>query len=95
MIALRPESRVTDPGWSVHPPDWHQQAACSDADPRLFDPTGPRERLIARPRLHAAFAYCRSCPVLDKCLSDGIGHRDSGVRGGHLLTLGKIQRVAP
>lgn len=45
--------------------DWHARAACRDADPELFFPTGNTGPALLQ--IEEAKAYCRGCPVLDAC----------------------------
>lgn len=51
---------------------WRRDAACRDADPKLFDAAGPREyggqHSLGYPvRAREAAAYCRRCPVIAPC----------------------------
>jgi WhiB family transcriptional regulator, redox-sensing transcriptional regulator len=48
-------------------PDWHDQAACRDADPDLFFPDS--DVRSARAQVKAAKLICRGCPVRTLCLS--------------------------
>ena len=60
---------------------WRNRAACLDEDPEMFFPignTGPAFLQIDRAKV-----VCRSCEVVDTCLSWAIGSRqDAGVWGG-------------
>ena len=71
---------------------WRDQAACSLANAHLFDAVDA-ERYHVRERIADAVAICGGCPVAQRCLLDAIANRDSGVRGGKLLDLGKPRRV--
>lgn len=42
----------------------YDQAACLDADSKLFDAT-----FITSPQAKAALAYCNGCPVIRECLA--------------------------
>ncbi len=44
---------------------WRDEAACRDADPELFHPLSG----LDLPRIDAAKAVCRRCPVADRCLT--------------------------
>lgn len=56
---------------------WRTRAACRDADPEAFYPTG-RDADTG-----AATAICRTCPVIDACLQHAIDHREHhGIWGG-------------
>lgn len=55
---------------------WHENAACRDADHRLFLANAPG------PMAEQALAYCAHCPVIDQC---GLSRGDAdGVFGGAL-----------
>lgn len=74
----------------MYRPSWHTtDAACRDADPRLFDPTvaTPTSRQYPNERAQreaAALRYCAGCPALRVCADEADTHRDGGVRGGSL-----------
>jgi WhiB family transcriptional regulator, redox-sensing transcriptional regulator len=61
--------------------DWRHQAACRDEDPELFFPigsTGP-----ALQQIDEAKAVCRSCAVVEECLTWALeSGQDAGVWGG-------------
>ncbi len=61
--------------------DWRTRAACRDEDPELFFPigtTGPALRQIDE-----AKAVCRTCSVVDECLTWALSSgQDAGVWGG-------------
>lgn len=79
------------------PEPWHALAACRPADGRLFDDflDGESEIGPERTRRHKqARAYCRSCPVTETCLSDGLAAKDTGIRGGKLLRDGALVKQA-
>lgn len=63
---------------------WVEDAACRDADPRLFFPETPGggdpHQVIAD--------YCRQCPVAAACLESALTHRETGIWGG----LTEVQR---
>ncbi len=67
-------------------PDWHEQAACRDADPELFF---PEPSSAAYTETTAAKQVCARCPVRIECLADVTawerpGHR-YGVAGGRTV----------
>jgi len=55
--------------------DWHDNAACVDADPELFYPG---------PYVHPseALTLCARCPVIDECLEWALHYEGHGVWGG-------------
>lgn len=56
--------------------------ACSNVDPELFFPIG-RESLWPAPAVAAAKAFCKRCPVKDKCLTWALGSgQPDGILGG-------------
>ena len=61
--------------------NWHEDAACRDADPELFFPigtTGPALRQIQE-----AKRICRTCPARTQCLAWALEHGiTDGVWGG-------------
>ena len=57
---------------------WRDDAACQHADPELFYPEPGDADTAAR-----AVAVCRTCPVIEPCLSDALDTRERfGIRGG-------------
>jgi len=58
-------------------PDWHEQAACRDADPELFFPEPGEHEQIA-----AAKGVCAACPVRVPCLADVTAWEQPGYRSG-------------
>lgn len=55
--------------------EWQADAACTSADPRLFETDtltgrGAKQRMAMRES--SAKAICADCPVRDKCLEYGI-----------------------
>jgi len=64
-----------------HWPDWHDYAACRDADPDLFFPDG--DFRSARAQVKAAKLICRGCPVRTMCLSWALASgQEHGIWGG-------------
>ena len=62
-------------------PDWHDHAACRDADPDLFFPDGAIRS--ARAQVKAAKLICRGCPVRTICLSWALASgQEHGIWGG-------------
>jgi WhiB family transcriptional regulator, redox-sensing transcriptional regulator len=63
------------------PANWHDQAACRDADPDLFFPAGPTGPALRQ--VDEAKRICRSCPVEARCLAWALDHGvTDGVWGG-------------
>lgn len=60
---------------------WVVQAACRDADPRMFD-------VISALDADAALSYCKRCPVKEACLQDALDQevKPDGVWGGTTQT---------
>lgn len=60
---------------------WVAQAACRDADPRLFD-------AVATLDAEAALSFCKACPVKEACLQDALDQEvnPDGVWGGTTQT---------
>ena len=59
---------------------WHERAACRTVtNPEIFLPPSP----VSRDAITAA-TYCRSCPVLDNCVTDAraFGRLTGVVQGG-------------
>ena len=56
---------------------WITQAACRDANPRLFD-------AVSALHAQAALEFCKSCPVKDVCLQEALDEEvpPDGVWGG-------------
>jgi WhiB family redox-sensing transcriptional regulator len=62
-------------------PDWHDQAACRDADPDLFFPDG--DIRSARAQVKRAKLICRGCPVTATCLNWALASsQEAGIWGG-------------
>ena len=62
-------------------PDWHDHAACGDADPDLFFPDGYIRS--TRAQVKTAKLICRSCPVRVSCLSWALASGEAhGIWGG-------------
>jgi WhiB family transcriptional regulator, redox-sensing transcriptional regulator len=62
-------------------PDWRHDAACRDADPKLFFPDG--EATLARVDVKAAKLICRRCPVSATCLDWALTRdQEAGIWGG-------------
>jgi WhiB family redox-sensing transcriptional regulator len=79
--------------------DWHDQAACLDADPELFFPVsefGP-----SSDQVWEAKQVCHSCPVQWTCLTWALQNRvNDGIWGGSTeaerrMMLGSVRRLAP
>jgi hypothetical protein len=73
---------------------WHSRAVCSDecVDPKVFSEPNeragrPLERAVSR-TLVAARTYCDRCPVMDRCLEQGVRQHATGVYGGIMLYAG-------
>lgn len=71
--------------------DWRDDAACADPfiDPDLFFPVGaPKDDYVSEARLlqeEEAKQICRSCPVVEKCLTMALNgglNTSYGVWGG-------------
>ena len=61
--------------------DWRHKAACLTEDPELFFPVGNTGPALLQ--IEEAKAVCRSCPVMDECLSWAMSSgQDAGVWGG-------------
>jgi len=61
--------------------DWRHLAACREEDPELFFPIGTTGPALMQ--VEQAKAVCRSCSVIDDCLSWAMeSGQDSGVWGG-------------
>lgn len=66
---------------------WQDIASCSRIhDPDLFFETYESDPEIAK----TVDELCLSCPVADKCLLDGLNHKEYGVWGGFYLTKGEV-----
>lgn len=66
-------------------------AACLQAaSPELFT----RDR-YDRAAYATATAYCVRCPIVAECLTAGIADRATGIYGGRVLALGRINRTPP
>ena len=66
---------------SDHRPDWHDHAACRDADPDLFFPGG--DIRSTRAQVKTAKLICRGCPVRTICLSWALASgQEHGIWGG-------------
>ncbi len=62
-------------------PDWRNHAACRDADPNLFFPTGSTGPALLQ--IEEAKTVCRSCPVEQTCLAWALSTGQyTGVWGG-------------
>ena len=64
-------------------PDWRHQAECrkDDHDPDLWFPTG--QTGLYRAQIRRAKKVCRTCPVMQECLSWAIDNREMyGIYGG-------------
>jgi hypothetical protein len=83
-------------------PGWHDRAVCRDAAPLLFqcgeksDETENKSAdMVSRERHAEARDYCEVCPVVAQCLGQALMLRDSGTRGGELLTPTDWKLAAP
>ena len=64
-----------------HRPDWHDHAACRDAEPDLFFPDGNIRS--ARAQVKTAKLICRGCPVRTFCLNWALASgQEHGIWGG-------------
>lgn len=67
-------------------PDWHTDAACRGLDPNIFFPGtgyvgGPLAHELAAKR--RAIATCKTCPVREPCLEEGLKPPNAfGIWGG-------------
>ena len=60
---------------------WRNHAACLDADPELFFPTGSTGPALGQ--IEAAKAICGRCEVVEPCLTWAMDFgQDAGVWGG-------------
>jgi hypothetical protein len=91
---VRTKMRLLLTGFAYWPrPGWHGRAVCRDADPLLFqcgeksDESENRSAdMVSRERHTEARDYCEVCPVVAQCLGEALMMRDTGTRGGELLT---------
>lgn len=61
--------------------DWRFEAACLEQDPELFFPIGDAGPAVDQ--IERAKAICRTCPVMQECLSWALeSGQDFGVWGG-------------
>jgi WhiB family redox-sensing transcriptional regulator len=60
---------------------WQLHAACRDADPDLFFPLA-REDSETLAQIEVAKTYCRTCLVIQECLSYALAHGSVGIWGG-------------
>jgi len=61
--------------------DWREVAACRDAQPELFFPSGTGSSL--RMQTDQAKAVCHGCPVVDRCLGFALASDETeGIWGG-------------
>jgi hypothetical protein len=69
------------PNATHHSNRWQSQAACRDADPELFFPTGETAPAIVQTQ--KAKTICDRCPVLETCLQWAMDNGlEDGVWGG-------------
>lgn len=61
-------------GVRMTPPEWMTAAACNGADLNLFFPAPGQS---SKP----AVAYCRRCPVRERCLDYALGYADRDLPG--------------
>jgi len=73
--------------------DWQDLSACLGEDPALFDEFLAKPGAEERKRVIAAKKICAACPVRAECLSFGMSNKESGVRGGEYLSLGRVLNV--
>ena len=84
----------------MNDPFWRDHAACSGADPRLFDEPS-RERAggletdaeVAERLDLARFRYCNGCPVRNECITDAKRSGDGGIRAGEMLASAKVRPI--
>ncbi len=61
--------------------DWRFEAACLSKDPEIFFPIG--DSGPALDQIEQAKAVCRTCPVIESCLTWALDTgQDAGVWGG-------------
>lgn len=61
--------------------DWRDKAACREEDPELFFPIGTTGPALMQ--VEDAKAVCRTCDVVEKCLTWALdNNQDAGVWGG-------------
>ena len=61
--------------------DWRHRSACRDEDPELFFPIGNTGPALLQ--IEEAKQVCRSCEVIEECLSWALeSGQDAGVWGG-------------
>lgn len=67
-------------------PEWHNQAACRNANPDLFFPEQLNHGRPPANAAAAALAICDTCPVIDPCrdyaLTRSTHHDMYGIWGG-------------
>ena len=64
---------------------WREDAACIQADPRLFDERpslAPRKWGIPGELVEVAETFCRQCPVRRECAAEADANEYSGIAGG-------------
>lgn len=85
-MTATPRTRTLSPPADT---SWHQQAACTEADPELFfHPEGETGFKKAQ-RISDARAICETCPVLEVCRANTL-QEQFGIWGG----LSEDERVA-
>jgi WhiB family redox-sensing transcriptional regulator len=78
--------------------NWRAAAACRGYDPKLFDPLDKAEtyaigtKAELHPRIQAALAVCRHCPVQLEC--DLASGQEEGVWAGSYRSKTKAERQA-
>ena len=73
--------------------DWQGYGKCVGKDPALFDELPCRPTLDDWKRVeHAQDEFCARCSVRSECLVFAMENRESGVRGGHYVTDGRVCR---
>ena len=54
------------------PPEWHAQAACLEADPEAFFPSGKRKGTERKKQIAYCKWFCERCPVREICLAENM-----------------------
>jgi hypothetical protein len=98
-ITIHTESRPTA-DFTPDRTDWRDHALCRQHPAHWFDHLldDAREDAQDRTARHdQAIAICAQCPlhIREACLTDGIRHKEDGIRGGVLLENGKVTKLAP
>jgi hypothetical protein len=71
-------------------PIWHDEAACRDADPHLFDSDRSVDSAAATIQV-----YCNQCPVISDCFAWALGSDFDGVAAGYMWSGARHRRTRP